>query len=667
MIKNNSKVIPKCKIQMFSDFLSIPENPEDLFTLDEKIGKGSFGTVYKAIHKASKMTVAVKIISCDDLNQASPQKEISIMKLCDESDYIVKYYGSYFSKKNNEIWIILEYCDCGSAADFMLSIGRPFKEIEIASIIEMILEGLTLMHDKNLIHRDIKGANILLNIDGYAKLGDFGVGVQLDKDELRSSRKGTPYWMSPQVVTNSKYDCKTDIWSLGITCIELATGQPPLGEYKPYHVMNIIAKNPPRGLPEGKNFSKEFNDFVSKCLSIKPSDRPSSRELIRSDFIRKFSHGREFIKKLVQDNIEEVEDYRIEINESDESTQKDILQKDILQKDKKETLPVIDMLKTEETPREKKAVNTAQVEESNGNSFGIEDFQSFKNGESFVEKKSQDELNGSCIVREDNENNCYSSMVEVDDNNSRKSVNVNQEKKDESPEFMKYINNGDFIFDEQKLIEVAVKNKLNELKEKNSTEHMPTETDKTLPYESNTFTNKRRLSILRKFRNQNLIIGNMSNGKSLKNLIGLDKKGNFINLKVDEDKEMNINDLAEDKTLLNSDYAYISEKLRELTINKEYEMNCINAKYSTEIQKYEYALNLLQKFPNLKSLKEYEDKYQNTDGDFDSEYDCEDDSINNISTDAKSKTKSSLLVSEADLIRTVHTTKFKKHSEYFGK
>ena len=143
------------------------------------------------------------------------------MRLVNSSDYIVKYYGSYFSRQTNTLWLILEYCASGSVIDLMLAMDRTYTEIEIATIIKMVLQGLIVIHNKNLIHRDVKGANILLSEDGYAKLGDFGVGAQLLTEKYRKSKKGSPYWMSPQVASNIKYDFKTDIWSLGITCLEL--------------------------------------------------------------------------------------------------------------------------------------------------------------------------------------------------------------------------------------------------------------------------------------------------------------------------------------------------------------------------------------------------------------------------------------------------------------
>ena len=216
----------KCKTNKISntkfyDILSIPSNPEDLFTLSNLIGNGGFGKVFKAIHNTSKEVYAIKIIdytkgnnndkSNISFNYKSIQQETSLMRLVNKSDYILKYYGSYFSRETNTIWLILEYCAAGSDVDLMLSMGRKLSEVEVSTIMEMVLKGLIYIHKLNLIHRDIKGANIMLSEDGYAKLGDFGIGIQMTDDEYRTSKKGSPHWMSPQVILNKNYDTKTDI------------------------------------------------------------------------------------------------------------------------------------------------------------------------------------------------------------------------------------------------------------------------------------------------------------------------------------------------------------------------------------------------------------------------------------------------------------------------
>jgi serine/threonine protein kinase len=239
------------------------------------------------------------------------------MKLVDNSKYIVKYYGSYFSRKSNTLWLILEYCSSGSANDLMYSMNRTFSEVELATIMEMVLQGLALMHKKNLIHRDIKGANILLSEDGYAKLGDFGVGAELSSVKYRMSKKGSPYWMSPQIASNLKYDYKTDIWSLGITCIELLEGEPPFSQLKPSNVMEKISKEPPKisEMIDLNEHTTQFKSFIEHCLEVDPKKRFTAEELLQHEFIQRFSKGRKYMISLIKKHADDVEKFRFESEE----------------------------------------------------------------------------------------------------------------------------------------------------------------------------------------------------------------------------------------------------------------------------------------------------------------------------------------------------------------
>ena len=312
----------------FCDILSFPSNPEDLFTLQYPIGHGAFGSVYKAVHNSTNKLYAIKIIDYSkgnnkennnmiNYNYQSVQQETSLMRLVNQSNYVVKYYGSYFSRKSNTLWLILEYCSSGSAIDLMLSMDRTFSEVEVATIMEMVLKGLKIIHSKNLIHRDIKGANILLSEDGYAKLGDFGVGVQLLKEKYRNSKKGSPYWMSPQVASNLNYDFKTDIWSLGITCVELIEGEPPFSNLKPKSVMEKISKNPPKleDFFDLNEHTDEFKSFIEHCLEIDPNKRYTADQLLKHEFITRFSKGRKYMINLIKENEAAIEKFRFESEE----------------------------------------------------------------------------------------------------------------------------------------------------------------------------------------------------------------------------------------------------------------------------------------------------------------------------------------------------------------
>ena len=323
---------------LFSDILSIPSNPEDIFTLLNPIGHGAFGYVYRAIHNSSKKIYAIKIINyfkeninflenkshINNINfcYQTVQQETSLMKKVSSSNFILKYYGSYFSRKTNSLWLIIEYCSYGSTIDLMLAMNRLYTEIEVATIIKMVLQGLIIIHDKKLIHRDIKGANILLSEDGYAKLGDFGVGTKLLlKENYRSSIKGSPYWMSPQVIQKENYDSKTDIWSLGITCIELTQGEPPFSDLNPNEVMDFIGNKKfifdDFFQKKKSNYSKEFINFVSKCLEINPEKRANAKELIKHEFIVKYAKDNIYLKQLLKKYENDMDNYRKEFEENE--------------------------------------------------------------------------------------------------------------------------------------------------------------------------------------------------------------------------------------------------------------------------------------------------------------------------------------------------------------
>ncbi|KAG5900129.1 hypothetical protein JTB14_012802 [Gonioctena quinquepunctata] len=263
---------------------SLTRQPEEVFDIICKLGEGSYGSVYKALHKESDNVVAIKQVPLDtDLHEII--KEISIMQQCD-SPYVVKYYGSYF--KNTDLWIIMEYCGAGSVSDIIRLRKKTLSECEIATILSDALKGLEYLHSNRKIHRDIKAGNILLNTDGHAKLADFGVAGQLTETiSKRNTVIGSPFWMAPEIILEIGYDCVADIWSIGITALEMAEGKPPYADIHPMRAVFMIPTKPPPSFRDPDRWSAEFIDFVSVCLVKNPCDRASATDLIQHVFLQK--------------------------------------------------------------------------------------------------------------------------------------------------------------------------------------------------------------------------------------------------------------------------------------------------------------------------------------------------------------------------------------------
>jgi len=259
-----------------------PNDPTDVFELQAKLGEGSYGCVYEAVDRRDGQIVAVKVLDVGAEDMSDIKNEINILKNC-SSPYIVAYKGCFLY--HSQLWIAMEYCSAGSVGDLMAICDRTLHETHIAALMYLSLRGLEYLHTHKMLHRDIKSANLLLTSSGECKLADFGVSAELTHTlARRNTAIGTPYWMAPEVLKSTAYDAKSDIWSLGITAYELAVGEPPHADVHPMRVIFIIPSAPPPTLPEPHRWSREFHDFLARCLTkevrrkaCRDSDKNSER------------------------------------------------------------------------------------------------------------------------------------------------------------------------------------------------------------------------------------------------------------------------------------------------------------------------------------------------------------------------------------------------------
>ncbi|OPJ74714.1 serine/threonine-protein kinase TAO3 isoform X1 [Patagioenas fasciata] len=262
------------------------DDPEEIFVGLHEIGHGSFGAVYFATNSHTNEVVAVKKMSYSG-KQTNEKwqdiiKEVKFLQQLKHPNTI-EYKGCYL--KEHTAWLVMEYC-LGSASDLLEVHKKPLQEVEIAAITHGALQGLAYLHSHSKIHRDIKAGNILLTEPGQVKLADFGSASIVSP---ANSFVGTPYWMAPEVILamdEGQYDGKVDVWSLGITCIELAERKPPLFNMNAMSALYHIAQNDSPTL-QSNEWSDSFRGFVDYCLQKIPQERPSSTDLLRHDFVRR--------------------------------------------------------------------------------------------------------------------------------------------------------------------------------------------------------------------------------------------------------------------------------------------------------------------------------------------------------------------------------------------
>uniref|UniRef100_A0A8C5KXK9 non-specific serine/threonine protein kinase n=1 Tax=Jaculus jaculus TaxID=51337 RepID=A0A8C5KXK9_JACJA len=289
-------------------------NPEEFWEIIGELGDGAFGKVYKAQNKETNVLAAAKVIDTKSEEELEDYMvEIDILASCDHPN-IVKLLDAFYYENN--LWILIEFCAGGAVDAVMLELERPLTESQIQVVCKQTLEALNYLHDNKIIHRDLKAGNILFTLDGDIKLADFGVSAKNTRTiQRRDSFIGTPYWMAPEVVMcetskDRPYDYKADVWSLGITLIEMAEIEPPHHELNPMRVLLKIAKSEPPTLAQPSKWSPNFKDFLKKCLEKNVDARWTTSQLLQHPFVTVDSNKpiRELIAEAKAEVTEEVED-----------------------------------------------------------------------------------------------------------------------------------------------------------------------------------------------------------------------------------------------------------------------------------------------------------------------------------------------------------------------
>lgn len=278
-------------------------DPAGIFELIEVVGNGTYGQVYKGRHVKTGQLAAIKVMDVTEEEEDEIKLEINMLKTHSHHRNIATYYGAFVKKspagQDDQLWLVMEYCGAGSVTDLLKKTkGNCLKEDWIAYICREVLRGLLHLHSHHVIHRDIKGQNVLLTENAEIKLVDFGVSAQLDRTiGRRNTFIGTPYWMAPEVIAcdenpDSTYDYRSDVWSLGITALEMAEGAPPLCDMHPMRALFLIPRNPPPKL-KSKKWSKKFLTFVESCLVKNYQHRSSTETLLRHSFIKDLPNERQ--------------------------------------------------------------------------------------------------------------------------------------------------------------------------------------------------------------------------------------------------------------------------------------------------------------------------------------------------------------------------------------
>ncbi|XP_036333880.1 serine/threonine-protein kinase 10 isoform X2 [Rhagoletis pomonella] len=314
--------------------IKMDTDPAEFWEMVGELGDGAFGKVYKAQHKEHRRFAAAKLCTLEDEENLSDHMvEIDILSEIKHPN-IVELYEAFSIE--DKLWMLIEYCDGGALDSIMVELEKPLTEPQIAYVCRHMTEGLSFLHKNKVIHRDLKAGNVLLTMEGGVKLADFGVSAK-NKHTLQKHDTfiGTPYWMAPELVLcetfrDNPYDLKVDIWSLGITLIELAQMEPPNSEMSPMRVLLKIQKSEPPTLDQPSKWSKEFNEFLKRALVKDPQQRPGTDILLQHRFINceldakpikdlLLEYKAEVVEEVVDDDAEEPRNSALRLDLDDDS------------------------------------------------------------------------------------------------------------------------------------------------------------------------------------------------------------------------------------------------------------------------------------------------------------------------------------------------------------
>ncbi|KAK8796018.1 hypothetical protein WA171_003982 [Blastocystis sp. BT1] len=287
-MEDHSKPAPLPKVEDFIQELDQAaflrrEDPMKVYVnINKRLGEGASGKVYKGTDSITGELIALKVAPASDLKHL--RNEFALQRMCHHEN-IVALRDCFLW--NDNLWIAMELMDAGCLTE-ILGPDINFPESHIAYVCKCILQALDYLHRNNKLHRDIKSDNVLLSSKGTIKLADFGFAVGLTQEEdRRKSVVGTPFWMAPELIRGIAYDGSVDIWSLGITALEMADGEPPYYHEPPLRALLMIHTSPSPTVRNPSKWSIEFIDFLKNCLELDPKKRGTASEMLMHPFIRK--------------------------------------------------------------------------------------------------------------------------------------------------------------------------------------------------------------------------------------------------------------------------------------------------------------------------------------------------------------------------------------------